>query len=151
MYTDTKPFYPENAYCVILGYIENPVIPADAEETLEYLLKTLTPQEADMFTRYFKDEMTHVEIGKIYNFKKQKVQQIILKAIRKLSLPSRSKILAVGREEYLKFTVSANAEEKKRYFARILELEQLIRKQIDAISDSSDKVTMNFTDSILES
>jgi len=126
-----KYSYPENAYRVILGCLEHIDIPSDAEETLDYVIGTLTSQEADIFTLCFKDELTYADIGKKYNLTKQKVQHIILKAIRKLSHSSRSEILAVGREEYLKSVVAANEDEKNRYYERICELESLIRKQCE--------------------
>ena len=126
-----KYLYPENAYCVIFGRLEHVDIPADAEETLEYVMGTLTAREADIFRLCFKYEMTYAEIGKKYNLTKQHVQHIISAAIRKLSHSSRSEILAVGREEYLNSVVAATEEEKKRYYERICELESLIRKQCE--------------------
>jgi len=124
--------YPENVYCVIFGETEYPNMPPDAEETLEYLMGTLTQREAEMLMFNYKDEMTYVEIGEKYGFSKERVRQIISKAIRKLRHHSRSKILSMGREAYLKLVVTASEEEKGRYYERISELEALIRKQIEA-------------------
>ena len=131
-----KPTYPENAYCAIFGCLEYPDIPSDAEETLEYVVKTLTPREADMFMLNFKDEMTYVEIGEQYGIHKQRVQQIISKAVRKLRHASRSEIISVGREVYLKTILAVNEEEKKHYYERISELERLINKQTAEVTDS---------------
>ena len=40
-----KPFYPENIYCVVFGKSDFPKLPSDAEETLEYLMGTLSQSE----------------------------------------------------------------------------------------------------------
>ena len=136
MHTSVRPSYPENAYCAIFGYREYPDIPPDAEETLEYVASTLTSREADMFMHSFRDDMTYVEIGEQYDIKKQRVQQIISKAIRKLRHSSRSEILSVGREEYLKTVLAANEEARNRYYERIYKLEALIKKQTEDVVDS---------------
>jgi len=133
--------YPENIYRAIFGAKEHPNMPMDAEETLERVLGTLTPREADILTLIYKDKMTYVEIGEKYNWKKQRVPQVISKSIRRLRHPSRSEILSIGQEAYLKRIVAANEEEKTRYHRRIRELEALIRKQVRDIETSRGKMT----------
>ena len=131
-----RPVYPENVYCIIFGCLEYPDLPADAEATLEYVAKTLTPLEADMFMLNLRDEMTYVEIAEQYGLKKQRVQLIISRAIRKLRYSIRNEIISVGREAYLRTVLAADAEEKMRYYKRISELETLIRKQAEEINES---------------
>ena len=132
--------YPENAYCVIFGEMEYPNMPSDAEETLEYIVETLTRREAEMFMLNYKDLMTYVEIGHKFKCDKWRVQQIIAKAIRKLRHPSRSEILSMGRKAYLNLAGAANQEAKTRYHQRISEGETLRQKQAEEITAPSDKM-----------
>lgn len=142
--TESKPVYPENAYCAIFcreGFSDTP---PDAEETLEHAMGTLTPREADMFMLRYRDEMTYAEIGDKYVLTKVRAQQIIARALRKLRYPSRSKMLVMGLETYLSSVVAANEEKKKQYKARITELEALIQKQDLEIEAYQDKLfTLN--------
>ena len=124
-----KPVYPENAYCVIFGAQEYPDLPTDAEETLDYVLDTLTPREADMFRFSYKDEWTYLDIGEKHGVTPERVRQVLVKALRKLRHPSRSKILLVGRETYLTTIVAANEERKQKYYERIAVLNELIKQQ----------------------
>ena len=89
-----KPFYPENAYCIVFGKAAFPNLPPDAEETLEYLMDTLLQSEADLFMLRYRDEMTYAKIGESYGgLSGERARQIIAKALRKLRHPSRSKRL----------------------------------------------------------
>ncbi|MCL1975721.1 MAG: sigma-70 family RNA polymerase sigma factor [Firmicutes bacterium] len=130
--------YPENAYSAIFGYEMNNDIPTDAKETLEYIVKTLSIRETEIFMLKYREDMTYEEIGAEYDISKQRVQQILAKAMRKLRHFSRSEILIMGREAYLKTVAVAKQEEKRCYYERIHELETLIRKQIDATDSESD-------------
>ena len=111
--TITKPGYPENAYRGIFGYFGYSGVPSDAEETLEHVMKTLTPREAEIFMLYYKDNMTFAEIGKKYNLNKQRVQYFISKGLQKLRHSSRSEILSMGREAYLKSAHAGNEEDNR--------------------------------------
>ena len=57
-----KPFYPENAYCIVFGKVAFPNLPPDAEETLEYLMSTLLQQEAELFMLRYRHNMTYASI-----------------------------------------------------------------------------------------
>ena len=83
MNTTAKPLYPDNAYCAIFGDMEYHDLPSDAEETLDYVLETLTPREADMFKLCYRNDWVYREIGDKYGVKSERVRQILYKALRK--------------------------------------------------------------------
>ena len=114
MKKSNKPFYPENIYCVVFGKPDFPNLPSDAEETLEYLMGTLSQSEADLLMLRYRDGMTYAKIGESYgSLSGERTRQIIAKASRKLRHPSRSKILLIGREAYLNPVAAQNQENKK--------------------------------------
>ena len=127
--TTTKPIYPENAYCAIFDATKYPDLPQDAEETLDYVLETLTPREADVFKLNYKYEWVYRDIGEKHGVTSERVRQIHARALRKLRHPSRSNILLIGRETYLTEIVAANEETKSKYNKRIASLERLIQQQ----------------------
>lgn len=65
--------------------------------TIEQLLETLKPREAEILTLRFGlrtgEPMTLEEVGQIYNVTRERIRQIEAKAIRRLHHPSRSKKL----------------------------------------------------------
>ena len=93
-----RPTYPESVYCTIFGKIVYPEMPPDAEETIEYIMGTLYPQEADMFMFRYRDEMIYEEIGEKCGLSKERVRKIIDRVERKLRQPARSNILLTGRK-----------------------------------------------------
>lgn len=133
--------FPKNAYYAIFGYSQDTDLPADAQETLEYIVRTLPQRETEMFMLKFREDMTYIEIGEKYDLSKQRVQQIIAKTICKLRHSSRSKILTMGREAYLKSVVAASIEEKRLYYECICELEALIHRQIQDSDNSPEHLS----------
>lgn len=69
----------------------------DMINTIEKVLSTLTPREADILKKRFgfdgSQPMTLEEVGKEYNLTKERIRQIETKALQKLRHPSRSKVL----------------------------------------------------------
>lgn len=130
--------YPENAYFDIFGESE---LPPDARETLEYIMDTLDPREAGVFMSQYRDNMTYAKIGELYGgITRERVRQIIVKALRKLRHPSRTKILRMGREVYLSSLAAENEEKKREYAARVAALEELIQTQETDIDEYQSKL-----------
>lgn len=69
---------------------------ANFEENWEYVKKTLTPREALFIELYYKEFNTLNEIAKGYGVTKERVRQIIAKALRRLSHTSRFDIFIKG-------------------------------------------------------
>lgn len=67
------------------------------KETLQVVLRTLTPREAKVITMRFGLEDGHPrtleEVGKEFNVTRERIRQIEAKALRKLRHPTRSKLL----------------------------------------------------------
>ena len=136
-----KLFYPENVYCDVFGKLAFPNLPPDAKETLEYLMSTLLKSEADLFILRYRDGMTYAGIGKSYGgLSGERVRHIIAKASRKLRHPSRSKILLLGREAFLKSVVEENEEKKMLYNERIAKLKELAQEQDTEITELQKKL-----------
>lgn len=138
--TSDKPIYPESCYRAVFGETGYLSLPSDAEDTLDYVLETLTQREADMFMLKFRDEMTYAEIGEIYGLTRERIRQLLVKVERKMRHPSRSKILQMGREAYLNAVVAENEEKKRLYIERITALEGLIQTQDAEIAEYRDKL-----------
>lgn len=133
-----EPLYPENAYFSIFGEM---VLPPDGKETLEYVMNTLEPREADVFMCQYRDNMTYAKIGEKHcGITRERVRQIIVKALRKLRHPSRSKILRLGREAYLNSLAAENEEMKRDYAARITALEELLQTQDIEIAEYQKRI-----------
>lgn len=95
----------ERLYKDIFGYSDtewingNFTLPSDAEKTLNYIILQLKDQEQTAIKLYYFDEMTLEEAGKELNVTRDRVRQIIAKALRKLRNPTRSNILRDGLEK----------------------------------------------------
>jgi len=109
-------------------------LPPDAEETVEYVMETLTPIESRMLLMSYRDGKTYKSIGKECGYPKERIRHIITKAMRKLRHQSRSEILSIGRQAFLSFIVTAEKEEKIRYYQHISELEAMIHNQLDIMN-----------------
>ena len=100
--TEENLYYPENAYADIFGEPHYHNLPADAEESLEYVFGMLSERETDILLLRYRDEMTLEEIAmKKDGITRERARQILAKALRKIRHPSRSRILLYGREIYL--------------------------------------------------
>ncbi len=87
--------YPDN-------YFENPEslsINKNLKKTIDQILETLSPKEAKIIRMRFGIEMntdhTLEEVGKLFDVTRERIRQIEAKALKKLSHPTRSKILEV--------------------------------------------------------
>ena len=72
-------------------------------DALENVLSTLTEKEEKYIQYYYKDGMTLAEIGEIEGLTRERIRQVLTKALRKLSHPTRSNRLkdALSVDEYI--------------------------------------------------
>lgn len=127
---DPDRMFPENVYYAIFDYMEMPVIPPDAAETLEYVLKNkLTTRSAEILMDRYKNELSYEDIGIKHNLTPQRIRQIINRTLRDLRNLSKRQILCIGRKAYLENVVAENEERKKYYRKDISSLEGIIENQ----------------------
>lgn len=87
-------------------------IPKDAMESYEYVSKDLTEREQKVIELYYFEEMTLEEVGKVFSVTRDRIRQIIAKAIRKLRHPSRRNILSIGIGEWNRQQEIAKEQER---------------------------------------
>ena len=94
--------WPENVYRVVFGVprTEQCEMPEDAEQTIAYILETLTPREKDAIVRHYARMETQREIADAYGVTEPRARQIVMKALRKMRHRSRSEALVLGIREY---------------------------------------------------
>ncbi len=84
--------------------------PDDIEGTVAYVLYELPERERKCLVLYFKDNMTHAEIGKMLtDITAERVRQLIIRAERQLRTPRLSRMLELGIKGLIK-----NAEQRQR-------------------------------------
>lgn len=90
--------YPQNLMCDIFGEeISMDRLPADFEESLDYVLENLMHQsESFILVLRYLHGMTYREIGDYFGLTYDRTRQIIERAQRKLRHPSRSRCLMRG-------------------------------------------------------
>lgn len=76
-------------------------VPADVQETVEIALETLTEREKKALIMYYRDGMEWEEIGTVFGVGRERVRQIMLKAMRKMRHPSRLNYLYLGNRGYI--------------------------------------------------
>lgn len=97
----TTTDYPEDLLDEILKLNENLIYDykyaiENFDENWEYVKTTLTLNEGKCIELYYKNGLNLQEIGKEIGLTKERIRQIINKGIRRLSHPSRLKILVEG-------------------------------------------------------
>lgn len=89
--------YPMNLLKEVNGGTEwNHEFPEDFDESLEYVLDTLTQREKDVILMRFKEGYTFNKIAKIYDITNSRIHQIFWRIIYKLMHQSRKKYLING-------------------------------------------------------
>lgn len=96
-----KKEYPQNLIERIIEDTDQQ-LPADFNQTLAYVLAGLTNHEQRIIEMYFRYNMTYAEIAKTFSITRERVHQIIEKAIRKLRHPSRLDLLKKGMRQHIK-------------------------------------------------
>lgn len=129
----------EKLYSDVFGVCADDVIntmPDDADETIEWVIKTLTPREEKVLKlRYGIEKDCRVsleEVGNELNVTKERVRQIELKAIRKLRHKSRAEKLLLGKGAFAQAESEYEKEKAKRieeYRDRFLMCDKQLVKQ----------------------
>lgn len=91
--------YPQNLMLAVFGEIDLESLPKDIDAGLAYVMSTLTPREQRVLELHYKEDYTREEIEIDFNVGKERVRQIMNKAIQKLRQPDRSKYLLNGYAE----------------------------------------------------
>lgn len=117
---DTIPTrdWTEDLFCVVAGLERNPSncgkIPPDVKVTMVKAIESLTPREQTTIKEYYQDKKTHEEIGKDLGITDGRVQQILMKALRKLRHPSRFAYIVYGDGYYVSKKVEG--DEVRRHY-----------------------------------
>jgi RNA polymerase sigma factor (sigma-70 family) len=119
-----------------LSKSDNFSFPVDLKETIDIVIdNALTEREKKILSmRYalgeFEYDSTFEEIGKVFNVNKERIRQIVLKAIRKLRNPKRSKVIRDGIASYKEATreneIIAEAAKEKR-IAKMQEFKEQVK------------------------
>lgn len=92
------PEWPLNLYVHVFGQprpAETPE-PTDYQESVEYVLASLTEREREALTKRYKNGFTLQAIADCFGVTRERVRQIIVKAERRLRHPSRANYLVYG-------------------------------------------------------
>lgn len=146
-YSELNISYPLNLIDVISGGSYNPVDIATESllyDRMEYILSLLPDIERLVIKHIFKDNMTLEEVGKNLNWSKERVRQIVLKAIRKLCHPKYYNMLfdEFDLRERIKKREKVNKELSLELFKKIYTL----RTKLDTIDKVLKSVGVDIMD-----
>lgn len=98
----------------------------DQEDALNYVISiTLTEREQQTLLMYFKEGKTLAEIGMEYGLTRERIRQIIAKAVRRMRHPARMKLIEYGLAGYAHMNENRRRKEKLEAEDKALdELEQ---------------------------
>lgn len=95
----------------------------DQEAALRYVLSTLTEKEQSFVRAYYEEDKSLEEIGQANGLTRERVRQVLAKAVRKLRHPSRMNLIQYGLEGYEHMT--ANRKRREQLEAEDRELDEL--------------------------
>ena len=95
----------------------------DQEAALQYALSTLTEKEQTFIRGYYEEDKSLEEIGQAHGLTRERVRQVLAKAVRKLRHPARLKLIQYGLEGYEHMT--ANRKRREQLEAEDRELDEL--------------------------
>lgn len=148
MYSPTERLYKDIFGWTDSEWLKCPMrLPDDAEETLKKLMEELSEREQNFISFYYFEDFTLEEIGKMYSITRDRVRQVILKAIRKMRNPSKSNILKIGINAY----EYINAEKKRiteetrnKYLEQFREIEEeKYSNKESCLNDSIDELELS--------
>ena len=139
--------YPENLLRAIDGDSKRYFTEEQIEEILsnkerlisiEYVVNTMLPErESDIIRLYYKEKLTYDKIGKVYSLSKDRVRQILNKAIRRLKHPVRYKIIIMGLKGYHDFTINQiNNKNKEEISQKDNTINQFLNSSVKINIDS---------------
>ena len=91
-----KPMYPYNLLTAVSNELWDEALTEDQENGLAYAISKLSTREQTCIIHYFKEEKNLEQCGRIYNVTRERVRQILAKALRKLRNPIRYKYIRYG-------------------------------------------------------
>lgn len=154
--------YPYNLLDCLFGEPFMVVLDEDHMAGLEAALGSLTPRELECIRLYFEEDKTYEEIGRDFRLTRERVRQILAKALRKLRHPSRTSLIIHGVKglEILSLQdLERDIEDRKqRITNEIAEVQMLkerldsemdIFKQAEAVSNAEKQSTMTTTERLL--
>ena len=97
--TNISPDYPLNFLLAVDNKYRTYYIPADIDETIEYLLHIIfsnTPNDADILRKHFKYGKTYADIACEYQDTAEHIQQLANRAIGKFQYPTCIDCLGMG-------------------------------------------------------
>jgi len=127
------------------------VMPPDAYETIAHIFENrervgLTEREVSVLNNYYFEEKTLEEVGKLYGVTRERIRQILAKALRKLRHPQRRNLLENGMAylDYVEMEYQTRKEEEKdrliaEKLARDAELEAL-RNELEPPEDTAENM-----------
>lgn len=95
----------------------------DQEAALHYVLSTLTEREQAFIRGYYQEGKSLEEVGKEAGLTRERVRQVLAKAVRKMRHPSRLKLIQYGLEGYEH--IAANRKRREQLEAEDRELDEL--------------------------
>ena len=117
-----------------IGYVPN----GDQMEGLYYAINDLTDRERRCVLKHYKDNKTLAEIAEEFAVGKERIRQIIAKAMRKLRNPVRCNYIRFGKEGYEKLMKERNEAIKeawkKQNISKPKDLEKEAMKDISVIN-----------------
>lgn len=140
-------FYPHNLLSDIFEEEYSKEIPYDSEG-LEHAVSLLKKKELDMVNKRYKEGMTLQEIGADYNVTRERVRQVVAKALRKLRHPMMKACIMHGKGYVETAEGQRDIEEKlnaKSKFlegkeARLKKEEEKLEKLEKTIQEKSKKI-----------
>lgn len=121
--------YPVNLFYDLGLDISEPITD-DMKDGLEYTLCGLTERERGMLEKHYKDNRTYSDIGTDYGVTRERVRQVIVRALRKLRYYSRLNVIENGLE-VIRERKRKKDEALERHRAAILELQTEISKLME--------------------
>lgn len=121
-----KEDYPMNLIHDLMGFRCDWKGTEDQRKGLEFAISDLDDRERDCVHKRYMERKVYDEIGYIYGVNRERIRQILSKALRKLKHPSRSRYYVYGLEAEF---------ERRREEAKKLEKQRKIYKNPDKVID----------------
>lgn len=115
-----RPVYPYNLLSVLIEEDWKKPLTEDQEAGLEKVLGELTERERTCLVYYYRDELTLDNIAYIYSVTKERIRQIVAKALRKLRNPKRFRYISKGLTSLELENELRKEEMKKRHLKALI-------------------------------
>ena len=136
--------YPYNLLEDIYGERYEAILDEDLKAGLDYAISTLTERQQAMLKEYYENEKTYDEIAKEVGITRERIRQVIVKALRMLRHPSRMHYIKYG---YKIASGELSRQVEERYSEEIKRLEAVysdkvseLRQKISELDDNSKRL-----------